>query len=172
MITVQLQEADYVAAVRLHRRWSTKMWILVLGSSLSYVVGGVLFLIFAPASAAMWGYILFVGPAFVILLQAWMHFIWIPRYVRRRFKEQKSLQRSYAISWNDEKLTVDGEDAHVGTPWSDYLKWRDSEQVFLIYHSRLLFRILPKRTFPDRASIADFSQLLQEKIGPQDVSRK
>jgi hypothetical protein len=165
MITVQLQEADYVAAVRLHRR-ATKMNLWNAGAILCYLVGGGLFLIFSPADQAFWAYVIFLGGAFLAMFTVWMHFIGIPRGVRRRFKQQKALQRPYTVDWNDEKLTVEGEDVHAGIRWSDFIRWREDEGLFLIYSNRILFRILPKRTFPDQTSIAELSRLLQAKVGP------
>jgi len=63
-------------------------------------------------------------------------------------------------------VTVDGEDVHAGIKWSDFVRWREDEQLILIYSSRMTFRILPKRTFPDQSSITELSRLLQVKIGP------
>jgi len=174
MITVQLVEADYLAAIRLHRRWDIKMWLLVLSGNIIYVVSGIVVLVYGPAYGILplWGYVLFGGACSIWLLLAWTRFIAAPKHVHRRFQEQKALQRAYALSWNDEKLTVDGEDTHVGTPWSDFLRWRENEQVYLIYSNRVLFRIIPKRTFPDQASITELRRLLQEKIGPMGASKK
>jgi hypothetical protein len=170
MITVQLQEADYVAAVRLHRRKS-KINLWTAGSVLCYLLGGVLFLVFAPAGQAFWAYVIFVAGAFLVVFTIWTHFIGIPRSVRRRFRQQKALQRPYTVDWNDEKLTVDGEDLHAGIGWSDFIRWREDEQLFLIYSNRITFRILPKRTFPDQSSIVELSRLLQAKIGPMGMMK-
>lgn len=172
MITVQLQEADYVAAARLHRRWDIRMWSILVGGSFCYLLGGVLFLIYAPADQRFWAYVLFAAAVFVWLLMDWMQTIGIQRGVRRRFRQQKDLARQYAISWNDEKLTVDGEDVHVGILWTDFLKWRADDRVFTLYSARILFRIIPKRAFSDQVAIADFTRLLQEKIAPEGVIRK
>ena len=173
MITVQLQEADYLAAIRLHRRAAKKL-LWAAGSILCYLVGAGLFLIYARADEMYWVYVLFLlgSAAFMVLFTAWMHFIGIPRGARRRFAQQKALARECKISWNDEKLTLDGDDVHAGIPWTDFLKWREDEQLFLLYSSRLLFRMIPKRYFSDQAAVTDFARLLLEKIGPQGVPRK
>lgn len=172
MITVQLQEADYVSAVRLHRRWDTKMWSIVIGGVGCYLVAGLFMLIFAPAEQKFWAYVLFGTAIFLSALMAWMQIWGIPRGVRQRFKQNKALARSYDIGWNDEKLTVDGDDLHAGIKWTDFIRWREDDSLFLIYSGRILFRIIPKRCFPDGAGIAEFSRLLSEKIGPQGVVRK
>lgn len=171
MITVQLLETDYLAAIRLHRRNSKQMlWAIV--SILCYVAGGVLFLIFASPEDIYWVYIVFGAAIFLVLFMVWMHFMGVPRGARRRFQRQKGLSQPCTVSWNDEKLTVDGDDLHVGIPWDRFLKWTEDEQLFLLYSNRLLFRVIPKRAFPDQAGAADFGRLVRGKIGPQGVSRK
>jgi hypothetical protein len=171
MITVQLQEADYLAAIRLHRRGIKKV-LWTVGSILCYFVGGGVFLVYAPAEQAYWAYIIFGVGVGLAIFTTWMQFIGIPRGARRRFGEQKGLARQYTLSWNDEKLTLDGHDLHAGIPWTDFLKWCEDDQLFLLYSSRLQFRILPKRSFPDQATIVDFARLLHERIGAQGVARK
>jgi hypothetical protein len=131
----------------------------------------VLFLIFASPEQVFWAYFIFSAGAFLVLLSVWMHFIGIPRGVRRRFQQRKALQRPYTVDWNDEKLTVDGEDVHAGIKWADFIRWREDGELILIYSSRMSFRILPKRTFPDQSSIAELSRLLQAKIGPMGKMR-
>lgn len=167
MITVQLQEADYLAAVKLHRRKSKQMLFI-----LCYTVGGILFFLYTSPREMYMVYLLFGVAAFLSLFMVWMHFIGVPWGARRRFRQQKDLVRQYAIDWNDEKLTIDGDDLHVGIPWTDFLKWTEDDQVFLLYSSRLLFRMYPKRCFPHQAAVADFARLLSEKIGPVDIFRK
>lgn len=171
MITVHLQEADYLAAIRLHRR-NSKQMLWMIGSILCYIAGGVLFAIFASPEDILWVYVLFGTAIFLALFVVWMHFIGVPRGARRRFARQKGLNQQHAVSWNGEKLTIDGDDLHVGIPWAQFLKWTEDEQLFLLYSNRLLFRMIPKHAFPDQAAIADFSGLLREKIGPQGRIRK
>ncbi|MGH8274673.1 MAG: YcxB family protein [Gammaproteobacteria bacterium] len=89
----------------------------------------------------------------------------VPKIAQKRFKQQKSLQRPYTLSWDDDTFTLQSETGISNTPWTDFLMWRESENLFVVYFTRGLFRIIPKRFFGEPDSASKFGQLLHEKIG-------
>jgi hypothetical protein len=56
--------------------------------------------------------------------------------------------------------------------WTDFLKWRENERLFLLYTSDAAFMMLPKRAFKDAEQVADFGSLVREKIGPRPGVRR
>jgi hypothetical protein len=166
MITVKLEEADYLAATRLHGRWSITRWSLMILSSILVLGAGLLLLLSDGTSSDS----RFSGELFICItiaawgVQAYVRWVGMPKRVRRLFGQQKSLQRVYTLSWDDEHLKIEGADGSSSTPWSDFLKWREDALMFLLYFNDILFRIVPKRAFPDQASMQGFRRLLQQKI--------
>lgn len=171
MITVQLQESEYLAAIRFSRRWGIKMWLFTATSSLCYLVAGAFMLLYAAQWGidTFWGYFLILMAPFPWVLAAYNYYLVLPKRSHRIFHQQKGLQRTYTMQWDDEKLHIEGEREHASIPWSDFLKWREDRTFFLLYSSDVLLRPVPKRAFPDPKSISDFAQLLRDKIGRENV---
>lgn len=171
MITAQLKESEYLAVVRFSRRWGIKMWSFTVISTLCYLVLGGSILLYAGQwrISTFWGIFLILMAPFPWALNAYSYYVTVPRRCRKIFHQQKGLQRSYTMQWDGEKLHIEGKEVKAAMLWSDFLKWRENDEFFLLYSSDVLFHTIPKRVFADPKAIAEFSQLLREKVGPENV---
>jgi len=161
MIHVQLEESDYVSAVNLHNR-------LVGRRAKRFVVGFVLIVVVAAVAWMIKWYTVLAGAVgglvgglgvFVLI-----RFLYAPWRARRIFRQQKSLQRPFDVSWSESGFTArDASGGHT-TPWSDYIRWCENPAVFLLYHSDALFQLVPKRACPDERTVSEFRSWLQRKI--------
>ena len=71
------------------------------------------------------------------------------------------MQKAYRFSWSEQGFVIESDDGEARINWSGVKKWKESDQLFLIYVSDVIFYILPKRTFSDESAIAS----LREKLG-------
>ena len=86
-------------------------------------------------------------------------------YLRYRCKkiycQQKSLNLPAQYEWDNEAIYATNESGSGKIKWSDYVKWRESKQLFLLYQSDVIFNIVPKSSFISLEQINDFSSHLQ-----------
>lgn len=80
----------------------------------------------------------------------------LPRRARRIYAQQKGLHGQIEYTWDAEAFSVKTERGQARTPWRDYVKYRESETLFLLYHSDIMFNMVPKRLFVDPAQAKEF----------------
>jgi hypothetical protein len=172
MINVLLTEADLLAVSKLTMRGARRLFLILgivdllgiavavwleiadpfhLDGSIGFMLGGA-----ALLSGASLLY------AVLVLL---------PKGIKRSFSQNKALQRPHSLSWDADKLTFTSEQANVALPWTDFRRWRANEGYFVLYITDRQIRVLPKRAFPEPRVVAEFSQLLADKVGPEGVAR-
>ncbi|MDQ1835457.1 YcxB family protein [Massilia scottii] len=100
---------------------------------------------------------------------AWSFAVWIPRKVRKLYRQRKDLQRPLFYFIADTGLEVKTEGVVGVKPWTDYLKWKEGKSVLLLYISEDMFQIFPKHFFPSDDDLVMFKDLLREKIARHEV---
>jgi len=151
---VRLEADDYVAAQRLHTRWTSRQIVVCVAALFAGIVLAVL---------ARREPVLFVGACGLaggaagasIGREFWRRFL-LPRRARRIFAQQKNLQQPFEIRWDDDGLRGVSERGSSHTPWSDYLKWSQDDRIILLYLSDVMFQMLPKRCFGQPAQLEAF----------------
>jgi hypothetical protein len=83
---------------------------------------------------------------------------------RRLFRESKSLHEPYDVTWDERGTNLTATNWSTKTAWSDYLKYRDSKNYFLLYVNRACFHIIPKRAFSDDNSLEQFERAVRTNI--------
>ncbi len=145
-LTIRLTEANLLTALRLHyNRIPVKhlIWYfafcIFLGVAVSIVSGDTsateLFLV--AAGMFFWG--LFV----LIALKFFGSKLWLPRYVRRIFKQQSDFHHDIDVLWDLEYFTSRTPDSFVRTAWKDFYLWDRDHQMIMLYRSESLFNFLP-----------------------------
>ncbi len=160
-VRAQLDEADYVAAQRLYRRRSV-WWPIA-----SFVVAAVLVGVALHAYRAQNTFALFMSLGALIGGVAGAlatHYICIPWQARRVFRQQKSMHRPFELSWDNNGLhakDANGEYRHL---WSDIVRWREDDTLFVLNLSDALFLMVPKRAFPEEQSLQAFRNLIRSRV--------
>jgi hypothetical protein len=155
-IAVQLEADDYVSAQGLHCRWTRKA-ILALCAA---VIVGALLLLIGGEYCVIIGAGLIGGAVGGGIAREFNRRFVLPRRSRRLFAQQKNLQRPLRFSWDEQGLAWVNESGSGRTAWSDYIKWRENERVFLLYLSDVMFQMLPKRAFADGERLRAFVDAL------------
>lgn len=97
---------------------------------------------------------------------AWFFNFFYPRRLRRIFFQQKSAQLPYVATITDETLQTKSEVSEEKLPWNHFIQWRENDNLFVLYQSDTMIRIMPKRCFASPQQIIEFHHLLEKKLGP------
>jgi hypothetical protein len=151
-----LRADDYVAAQALHNRWTDKRALFSLGA----IAVGIVIVGFAVPWAHAIGFGLIGGAVGGGLAFELVRRFAIPRRARRLFAQQKGLQRPKTLRWDAAGLSWKSEQGEATTPWSDFLKYKESDRLYVLYLSDALFLMVPKRVFPDDVLAQSFATMV------------
>jgi hypothetical protein len=163
MIRVEgtITEKEHAAAQRLHQKPRPAFaWAGILLLIVALVVLWLAF--FGPyshkAAVAPWAILAFL----IYLLLHWA--VVLPLKWRRIYKQQQSLHRPFSLEITDDGISGESENLQGATPWSDYVRWKEGNGVFLLYWSDVLFQIIPFRFFKDDEQMREFRNILSQKV--------
>jgi YcxB-like protein len=157
-VSLTLTADDYVAANRLHflngLRSRNALAIFVM-MAVAYLVWTAI--AYFDQWEALRVVALNVFFATVVILTIANYFLFVPIVTRRAYRNHKLLHRPYTFSWSETGLTVTSSSGQSQVAWSDYLKWYENAQIFILYQAPRLFNMLPKRALTPE-QIADVRQ--------------
>jgi len=159
----RLTADDVVAAYRLHHRLSRR-WLVVV------VFVGILILfqfysgvrIMLQSGAVYWPALIMGFAILFLFVNRW---ILLPRRARRIFQEQKSLQGEFEVTISNDVFASVSDYGATRQPWDDFVRWKEDPDVILLYQSRALFQILPKRVVTAE-EMGQFRMFLGKQLGP------
>ena len=166
-LTIQLTPEDYVQACNINMRprpvlkWAG--YLLLALAAFAVVIS----LLFAVSGGEG-----FFIPVFLVFMLAYFAFLFlflVPRRVRKIFWQQKAMQIPYSYTVTDEAVMTKSEISEEKLPWNHFIKWKEGKNLFVIYHSDVMFRMVPKRCFMSPEEMTQFRQLLETKLGPAGV---
>lgn len=172
-LDLRVSEADLLTAYRAH-------YPLFPGSKVAL---GALILLLLVASFALWdsppdarhiallaGGLLFSLVFMLVAIQLVMRRWWLPRYTRRIHSQQADLRTSWALSWDEEKLSIANPDNSGNVAWGDFHQWLRTRGMLLIYRSEALFNIIPLHDAAAERAADAITALLQQAGVPQKRS--
>lgn len=159
-----LEASDYVRAQYLNMR--PRRTYMVLGLVvLSLFLWAIWYTFFGGGPRGMTGYVLLAAAAYLIL----NFFVYIPWKARKTFRQQKSLQREMTLRFDDSGLAIEAENSQGRIPWSDFLKWKENDRLFLLYISDPLYHMVPKRLFKSSSEVDSVREVMRTHIGPSSA---
>lgn len=160
---------DYLAGVRLNLRpraaWAA-VGLVVLALAALAIMLGVWDLMHGKAEA--WDVI---GVLAIGYFPVW-YFVYLPIRVRKLYKQQRMLNEPHEVTFSESGVSTTHSTGSGTLPWSNIHKWRESDELFLIYQSDALFSIFPKRHFGLAGEIERFRHFLASSVGPANSSFK
>jgi hypothetical protein len=153
MVIAKLEERDYLSAQALHRRWSKRKTIIVL---LSVVGAGVLGVVLWCQGAQSIAGGVIGGLVGGTIGGSVVRYGYIPWKAKRVFRQQKSLQREFSLSWNADGAHVKDANGDYSSAWSDFVRWKENDRLFLLYLSDVMFYMIPKRAFSSQSQLGEF----------------
>ncbi|KAA1179444.1 YcxB family protein [Rhizobium tropici] len=67
------------------------------------------------------------------------------RAARKTYREQKTLHKPVHLSWSEDGVHFSSDFGEARLQWSDFLMARQDRHCILLYESRRLYRLIPKR---------------------------
>jgi hypothetical protein len=136
--------------------------------SVRWLVSG--WLVFIFCSAAILSIVdkrpTFAGTVFplvvcvVFLLAVWT----VPQYSwKKAFQKDRSLQQEVTAQISEDGIHFVTANSDARTNWGLFVRYLESEKIFVLYQSNQIMNVLPKRSFGP-GEVEQFQQLLQQKV--------
>ena len=138
-------------------------------SSIRWIVGicvgggglalGLAFFVYADH---WFGIFLIALSVFLLLLQ-----LVIPSLVFARvYRRNSRMFGMRTVTVSDTGIVSDHQMGHTESAWNMYEKFRETQNLFLLYQSADIIGIVPKRTFARLADLEQFRALIASKVRP------
>ena len=167
MITIrgQLTEQDYLQAQQLHMQLTGWARLLPYATILLWIVG----FIFAGLKAIQGtpSFFLALVPATLfILITPLTNRSVLPRQIKRLFQQNKEVSAPMEMEFSEEGMKFTNSFGHNARPWSYFVKWKEGEQGFLLYHADQVFNLIPKRLGGAPEALSFVREQLQKNAVP------
>ncbi len=161
MISARLEESDYLCAQFLDRRWQPRN--IVGAIALSCLACAISWLLWSTGKWIIAAGILggLVGGA---IGGSIVRYVYVPWKTKRVFRQQKSLQREFTLSWETTGVQTKSVNGEFTCNWSDFIRWKENEILFLLYLSDIQFLMVPKRAFSNMTEIDLFRSNIAQGI--------
>lgn len=83
----------------------------------------------------------------------------------------KGIKCPFELEIADSGLNISNEFGYSNRPWGNFIKWKENRDILLLYHSDVLYSILPKRLFADPQQVDTIRAHLQRSKVPPASSR-
>jgi hypothetical protein len=163
-LTGQYNLEDFKKAQALHVRGgklSTWAGYLVIGLLAFATLLG---MVMALVAQFPWEFV--TMPALLLSVWAFFQFVLIPYQLGRVFKQQKDLSAPFEIELTDEEFYFRNEFGNSRMPWGDFVKWKESADLLLLYRSNAAFHLLPKRLFTSGQEMEYVLSHLRARVTP------
>jgi hypothetical protein len=152
---------DLVSAQWLHVRPRRSLRVVGILLAAVLCLAGVVMFIGPSGSDWPWGKWLYLASlAYFPILFA----VGMPYRTRRSFRQRKDLHRECSFAASDDGLRVQSGDIQGLKPWSDYLKWKEGDDAFLLYMSDNMYQVVPRRFFDSASDVDTFRALLEKNV--------
>lgn len=164
IITVQLTEADFIAAQKLHFRpkpafrWAGYVFCAILCGMLLQEM--ILMAQGGPLPKGWW--VLPAGLGY----GAFLFFILLPWRVARIYRQTPALATPSELTFSDDGIGLGSGKNEIRFPWAAFRKWKRTRETLLVYHSGSHFHTLPRHCFNSSEEFEALAALLLKQIGP------
>jgi len=147
MMTYRLEAGDVERAAQRHYRSimlrSAAIWLALAVPIILLFAFGIL----GDARRSLTVVLLPIVLGAVVLTHIAMYFVLIPHSSRKQYAMHRRLQLPQECEFDDAGLRFKNELGHNLVPWDHIHKWIENEDHFLLYPTRSMYYILPKRAF-------------------------
>ena len=87
--------------------------------------------------------------------------------MKKIFAQQKELHLPFKIQISETGVYFENSLSQTTRPWNMFTKWKEDQKIMVLYHSDLMFSMLPKRLLT--TEIIDF---VREQLKKNNVPEK
>lgn len=91
---------------------------------------------------------------------------WRRRRINRDYETYFVRQEVTTIELTEEGISINSDNYRELKKWQDYTKFIEDKMMFLIYHSKEGYKVIPKRVFDTEEKLNQFRSFLTQKIRP------
>jgi YcxB-like protein len=152
----EINPADHLEGLKIRYRSSVRRLVLSSMGVLLLLLG----IITYPYFERGWSVLVISLSAWILLVQLFIPRIvhWLTYYRNRRIF---GLRR---VTFDEVGVVADGPQGHIETPWKNYLHFRESKRLFMLYLSQDVMGIVPKRVFENGAQVDAFRTLVAARL--------
>jgi hypothetical protein len=85
--------------------------------------------------------------AFALLLHGCLRYWIYPAQARKNFRQQKTLSEAMSLSWTDSVFCYAAGKSQIEMPFSSLHGYRASGEIVLLYHSDVIYQVVPAVAF-------------------------
>ena len=164
-ISYRITREDYIDAQKLHRSKGRRAVVrgFVVAAKVVVVACFVLVLVLAVVTKDRnsWSNLaplLGLGVVWALLLWVWTPFSW-----RRCYAKDRRWQQQFTADISEDGIHLESVDFDANLKWTIYLRFIESNKVFLLYQTGRMFNLLPKVAFAP-GEIEELRELLRRKL--------
>ena len=127
----------YVAGEKWYRRWSRRMMPWEGGL---FLIIGITSLVLTR-DRALPGFLFLMGAYFLYCGFA------LRRYFRKRYRTDQRYRHDFSAEITEEGIHFVTVFEDTQMKWGSVIRYSESDRIFMLFHSALIFTIIPKRAF-------------------------
>ena len=155
-VEYEITPADHLESVKVRYRTSVRRLLMIVLGSILLLLG----LITYPYFDRSWS-LLEIGLSIWILAVQ----LFLPRMVHRlAYYRNRPIFGLRKVNFDEHGVVADGPQGHVETPWTRYIQYRESRRLFLLYLTKDVSGIVPKRVFKNDSEVDAFRTLLSARL--------
>ena len=159
----QFQWTDYLAAQLLHAQPSGSQRIIqyVAYAFLALVFVSMLYLFFRFGAK-----IENILPILLFILAVIFPFfyrkVFMPNQVKKSFSQQKGMSLPFEFDFTETGMHTSNELGNNTLPWEYFTKWKENEDIIILYQSDSIIHMLPKRLFANPQELEMVKSFLEK----------
>jgi hypothetical protein len=164
-ITYHITREDFIDAQKLHRSKSPSAFVRAIVLIGKILVGASVLVLIVLAAVdrdrKLWSNL----APLIILLALWLLalLVWVPFNWRRCYARDRRLQHEFTANISEDGVHLQSSDFDANLKWSLYLRFLESDRVFLLYQTNRMFNLLPKAAFGP-GEIDEFRELARRNL--------
>jgi len=167
----QFQWTDYLNAQLLHMQPSGFVRVVRLGvyAFVALIFATILFMRLIGQLDINIEYLL---PVLILFcLFPLYRYVLLPNRVKKLFVQQKELSLPIEFEFTETGMSSSNELGNSTRPWTNFVKWKENKELILLYHSDVLFSMIPVRFFTDPQQVEIIKSFLEKNKVPKAKSR-
>jgi hypothetical protein len=91
--------------------------------------------------------------------------LFLPNFAHHRiYYRNPSLFEERTLTVTDDGIRSEKKSGNIEAKWTGFERYKETENLFLMYQSKDVIGIVPKRAFPNPEAVTQFRNLLAAKI--------